>query len=97
MTINLLNISKFSAFFAVAALAVTPATADTGGKEYRCGALAQQASAAADSADESKQRVAKRFVAIGDKLCAAGNGRDAAKQYRSALRAAGATKAASAE
>ncbi|MCC2602968.1 hypothetical protein [Sphingopyxis yananensis] len=90
------NISAFAAgALALSAVVATPAFANA--KDYRCGALAEQASAAADSADADKQKVAKRFVTIGNKLCEAGNGRDAAKQYRSALRSLGVAEAAPAE
>ena len=86
---------RFSALFLAAAggalalggLVAEPAQANA--RDYRCGELAAQARTAADSADVSKQKVAKRFVATGDKLCEAGNGRAAAQQFRSALRTAG--------
>lgn len=86
---------RFSALFLAAAggaltlgsLAAQPAQANA--RDYRCGALAEQARSAADSADASKQKIARRFVATGNKLCEAGNGRAAALQFRSALKAAG--------
>lgn len=86
---------RFSALFVAAAggalalggLVAEPAQANA--RDYRCGGLAEQARNAADSADASKQKVAKRFVATGNKLCEAGNGRAAAQQFRSALKAAG--------
>jgi hypothetical protein len=72
-----------------ATLALSPVAASANANDYRCAGLADQARSAADAADASKQKAAKRFVATGVKLCEAGNSRDAAKQFRSALRTAG--------
>src|SRR5690606_6302704 len=69
------------------AFAAVPASAAAA--DYRCTGLADQARAASDAADAGKQKVTKRYVATGLKLCEAGNGRAAAQQFRSALRAAG--------
>lgn len=93
---NILNAKNISVIVAVAA-AVMAVPAMANAKDYRCDGLAAQASVAADSADAAKQKSAKRFVAIGNKLCEAGNGRDAAKQYRLALRTAGVAEVTPAE
>lgn len=63
------------------------------GADYRCAALADQASSAATTADAGKQANAKRFVSTGKKLCEAGNERAAAKQFRAALKVAGVAEA----
>ena len=75
-------------------LALSPVAASANSGDYRCAGLADQARTAADSADAAKQKAAKRFVATGLKLCEAGNSRDAAKQFRSALRTAGVAEVA---
>lgn len=67
----------------------SPANAKTASSDYRCTALVDQAKAAADQAAGDKQASAKRFVALGVKLCDAGNERAAAKQFRAALDIAG--------
>lgn len=88
--------AKIPAFFSaaiVATLALSPVSASANANDYRCGNLAEQARNAADGADAAKQKAAKRFVATGVKLCEAGNSRDAAKQFRSALRTAGVAEA----
>lgn len=96
MKINAKIGASFSAaLMAVAGttLALSPVSASANAGEYRCTGLAEQARNAADSADAGKQRAAKRFVATGLKLCEAGNSREAAKQFRSALRTAGVAEA----
>lgn len=87
-------LSALAVTFAGAALAMTAVPAAANNGDYRCVSLADQARAAADGADASKQKAAKRFVATGQKLCEAGNGRAAAQQFRSALRTAGVAEVA---
>jgi hypothetical protein len=68
-------------------LAVSPAFAETAAADYRCGALAEQArTAAATTSDPAQRERASRFVATGDRLCAARSEGPAARQFRSALR-----------
>lgn len=70
-------------------VSITPANAMVASSDYRCTGLVDQAKTAASQADSSKQASAKRFVAVGVKLCEAGNERAAAKQFRAALKLAG--------
>jgi hypothetical protein len=102
MANKLSSFRRFPAAFAIvaaSALAFTglmatasPAYAQSN-SDYRCSGLAEQAHVAANGAAGDKQASAKRFVAIGNKLCAAGNERAAAKQFRSALKVAGVAEA----
>lgn len=85
--ISTLLLAAAGSALALSAVAVAPAQANA--RDYRCGGLAEQARSAAENADASKQRVAKRYVATGLKLCEAGNERAAAQQFRSALKASG--------
>lgn len=78
--------------FAGLMASTSPAYAQSG-SDYRCSGLAEQASTAANGTEGSKQASAKRFVAVGKKLCEAGNERAAAKQFRSALKVAGVAEA----
>lgn len=99
MTANLTAFRSFpSAFVVVAASALaftgliattSPAAAQTNSSDYRCAGLVDQARAAAGTVDGGKQSDANRFIATGEKLCEAGNGRAAAKQFRAALKIAG--------
>jgi len=97
MTYQLSSFRRFPTAFAIVAssalafaglmASTSPAYANSG--DYRCAGLAQQATVAADATPNGKQASAKRFVSTGKKLCAAGNERAAAKQFRAALKIAG--------
>lgn len=99
MSNQLSSFRRFPSAFAIvaaSALAFTgliastaPAYAQTGGNDYRCSGLAEQAYVASNGVEGAKQTSAKRFVATGKKLCEAGNERAAAKQFRAALKLAG--------
>ena len=68
-------------------LASSPASAEPAAADYRCGALADQArTAAAATSDAGQRERAGRFVATGERLCAARSEGPAARQFRSALR-----------
>ena len=68
-------------------LTAAPASAQAAATDYRCGALADQArTAAAATSDPAQRDRAARFVATGERLCAARSEGPAARQFRSALR-----------
>lgn len=104
MTYQLSSFRRFpSALAIVAASALafggliastSPAYAQANSTDYRCTGLADQARTAAAGTEGSKQANAQRFVSTGSKLCAAGNERAAAKQFRAALKVAGVDEAA---
>lgn len=75
----------------------SPAYAQANSTDYRCTGLADQARTAADGVQGSQQANAKRFISTGSKLCAAGNERAAAKQFRAALKVAGVAEAGDAQ
>lgn len=83
---TLVALSLLLSAFGFAAMAV-PAAAQS--NDYRCTALAEQAQAAAAAATGPAQAAATRKVAVGTKLCAAGNRSAAAKEFRAALKLAG--------
>lgn len=97
MTYQLSSFRRFPSAFAIAAASVlafgglmastSPAYAQ--GSDYRCAGLADQAESAAATASAGERSSAKRFVSTGKKLCAAGNERAAAKQFRAALKISG--------
>lgn len=79
--------------FASLVATASPAQAQAASSDYRCTALAEQARTAAAGASGKQQADASRLVATGAKLCAAGNERAAAKQFRAALQIAGVAEA----
>ncbi|MDZ3832376.1 MAG: hypothetical protein U0S50_11220 [Sphingopyxis sp.] len=97
MSYQLSSFRYFPSAFAVVAasalafggLLASTSPAYAGESDYRCAGLVEQARAAADGAEGSKQQSAKRYVATGVKLCEAGNERAAAKQFRTALKITG--------
>lgn len=100
MTYQLSTFRRFPSAFAIVAasalaftgLMASASPAYAASNDYRCAGLAEQASTAADKAEGNDQKNAKRFVSTGKKLCEAGNERAAAKQFRAALKVAGAAE-----
>lgn len=103
MAYQLSSFRRFPTAFAILAssalaftgLMASASPAYANGGDYRCAGLAEQARTAANGLEGGKQASAKRFVVTGNKLCAAGNERAAAKQYRAALKIAGVAEAES--
>lgn len=76
-------------------VSASPANAQNAAADFRCTGLVDQARTAATGIDAKKQGAANRHIATGVKLCAAGNERAAAKQFRAALKIAGVAEVAS--
>ncbi len=58
-------------------------------QDERCTTLPEQARVAVQSVDAGTAKQALRYIATGEKLCEAGNEREAAKKFAAALKLAG--------